>query len=95
MSDEVPTIRIGPDGRRYNDYPFESVVAKAQELAAQGHRCYQKFSCEKCGQRLGIDKPNAFYEYGACDRCGHTTNIKRRGCNYLLVSRIGSGRSGQ
>jgi hypothetical protein len=70
----------------YKDYPFEQVCASVDELAAEGHRCYQKFTCGKCGERLGMDRPNVMYTSGSCDKCGYVTNIKERGCNYMLIS---------
>jgi hypothetical protein len=30
------------------------------------------------------DDPNVFTEKGTCDHCGHTTDIKAQGHNYLL-----------
>lgn len=95
MKDELDkpvAIRIGSDGRAYHDYDFEKVVAKVKKLTTEGHRCYQKFSCEKCDNRLGIDRPNTFYEQGSCDNCGHITNIRERGCNYTLVMNLGAKR---
>lgn len=72
--------------RQYKDYPFDVITAKVQELAAQGHRCYQKFSCDKCGNRLGMEEANKFYTQGSCDKCGHITDIKKKGCNFMMVA---------
>lgn len=75
-------------GKEYHDFPWEQIVKKVADLVSEGHLCYQKFSCEKCDERLGIDRPNTLYETGHCDKCGHITNIKERGCNYLLVMNL-------
>jgi len=67
------------------DHPFDEVVASANEQIARGATVYQKFTCGNCGNRLTMDIPNTFYESGTCDKCGHTTDIRSAGHNYLLV----------
>jgi hypothetical protein len=69
---------------KYNDYPWDEIVKAVNQHIANGATIYQKFSCEKCGQRLTMDVPNILFYEGTCDRCGHTTDIRKRGCNYLL-----------
>ena len=69
------------------NHPFDDVVKTVQEQIAQGHLCFQKFTCAGCGQRLTIDEPNLFYTSGSCDRCGHITDIKKTGCNMVLIMR--------
>jgi hypothetical protein len=69
----------------YRDYPFDAVVAKANLIIALGHAVHQKFSCANCGARLTIDTPNTFHETGTCDRCHAVTNIRARGCNYMVI----------
>jgi hypothetical protein len=32
-----------------------------------------------------MQSPNSFYERGNCEKCGFVTNIKARGCDYLVV----------
>jgi hypothetical protein len=66
------------------DFPFYEIAAAVKKHAAAGDECYQKFTCAKCGQRLTMDIPNIIYETGTCDRCGHLTDIKSQGCNFLL-----------
>lgn len=70
------------------DFPFEEVVKKAEQLAREGADVYQKFTCDGCGQRLTIDIPNHFYETGSCDKCPAVTDIKAKGCNYLVHMRM-------
>ena len=67
------------------NYPFEEGAKRAEEFAAKGHKVYQKFTCGGCGQRLTIDIPNTFYAEGACDKCDHITDIRKVGCNFVLV----------
>ena len=68
----------------YNDYPFNEVCAQARAYAEQGFNVYQKFTCSGCGNRLTIEEPNKFYETGSCDNCSTITNIREKGCNYML-----------
>lgn len=70
------------------DYPFNEIKAAVEDLSAKGWECYQKFTCERCGQRLTMDEPNTLYKTGSCDQCGHITNIAKNGCNYLLVGKF-------
>jgi hypothetical protein len=72
---------------KYNDYPLEEVVAQVDKTLAENPRAefFQKFTCSGCGQRLTIDKPNSFHTIGTCDKCSAVTDIRIRGCNYLLV----------
>jgi hypothetical protein len=67
----------------YNDYPFDQVARDAQELVRQGHIVHQK-----CNARQTIDTPNKFFTKGHCEECGHITDIKKRGCNYLLIAGV-------
>lgn len=73
------------EGGPYNDFPFDEVLAQVQEHIRKGHTIFQKFTCDTCGQRLTMEMPNKLYYEGNCDNCGDTTNIKERGCNYLLM----------
>jgi hypothetical protein len=72
-----------------NDYPFTQVLEEADKLIESGNglvKLYQKFTCESCKGRLTMEEPNTFYTSGKCDRCGSVTNIKKNGCNYLVVA---------
>jgi hypothetical protein len=68
----------------YNNHSWEVILKAVMTKAAEGGDCYQKYSCGQCGTRLGMDEPNKFYTHGTCDLCGHTTDIKKAGMNYLL-----------
>jgi hypothetical protein len=72
--------------RMYRDYPFDAVVAKAEALSDEGHDVYQKFTCRGCGARLTVEQPNIFHETGTCDNCPAITNIRRFGCNFMIVT---------
>lgn len=71
----------------YKDFPFEEIAVAMDKIAREGQfMAFQKFTCQHCGQRLSMDVPNTLYETGTCDKCCKETNIRERGCNYLLVS---------
>lgn len=69
------------------DFPFTDVAISAQEQVAKGNDIYQKFTCSNCGSRQSIDEPNKLYERATCEECKHETNIKEKGCNFILVLR--------
>jgi len=79
------------DRPKYNDYPLEACMKKANAIidAYPGTKIYQKFSCGGCGERLTIDIPNEFHERGSCDKCDFITDIRKQGCNYLVVYAAG------
>lgn len=69
--------------------PFNEAVRSAQVWVKAGAIVHQRFQCEACGNdTLGIEEPNTFYEFGECDRCKHTTDLRKTGCNYLLIARL-------
>jgi hypothetical protein len=77
---------------REEDFPFDEVVAKAREIVLAGCgdvAVFFKFTCSNCGSRQTFDTPNVAYEEGTCEECGHVTDVRAQGGNYLVV--IGSG----
>ena len=69
--------------------PFLQAIEGANSWIAAGHKVYQRFQCEGCGNdSLGIEEPNVFYKSGQCDKCGHVTDLVKAGCNYLLVATL-------
>lgn len=69
-----------------SDHPFDEVIASVDQLLADPRiTVYQKYTCGGCGQRLTMSEPNTFYTEGTCEECGHTTNIRAAGHNFLLV----------
>jgi hypothetical protein len=67
------------------NHPLDEVVADAQEIIDRGGQVFQKFTCQQCGKRLAMEKPNTFYLHGRCDECGAVTDIEETGCNFLVV----------
>jgi len=74
-----------PKEVKYNDYPWDSVLEQAKQVISEGGLVYQKFTCSGCGNRLTVDSPNTFFTLGTCDNCSVTTDIKEKGCNYMVV----------
>jgi ribosomal protein L40E len=71
-----------------NDHPFDEVAREAEAWAKAGHTIFQKFTCGRCGSRQTIAEPNRFFMFGQCEECGAETDIKARGCNYVLMASI-------
>jgi len=71
------------------DYPFEEICEAVDELAKEGVLCFQKWTCDKCGERIMAETPNYFTVMGHCERCNHITDIATKGCNYLAMMQIG------
>lgn len=71
---------------RYNDYPLQECADAAEKLAAKGLFVFQKFTCDGCGSRQTMDTPNQFFTSGKCEECGTVTDIKKKGCNYLVTT---------
>lgn len=69
----------------YKDYPFSEIAEAMPLRIREGFDFYQKFTCTGCGQRLTMPDKNVLFESGTCDKCDHITDIKARGCNYMLV----------
>jgi hypothetical protein len=68
-----------------NLYPFDEVAAAADERIQAGATVYQQFNCAGCGAKQTIDTPNTFHTLGTCEECGHTSDLVRDGCNYMLT----------
>jgi hypothetical protein len=76
--------------KKYNDFPFDECTKAAHAYAKQGCIVIQKWTCAGCGARLQ-GSPFHWTENGRCDEadgkmgCGHVTNIRKQGCNYMLM----------
>jgi len=69
----------------YNNYPLEQIAAEVGDKIKNGGNIYQKFTCAHCGSRQTMDVPNVLYTSGKCEECGKITDVKKTGCNYMLV----------
>jgi hypothetical protein len=68
-----------------NIYPFDEVALDAYGRMQQGHTVFQQFNCAHCGMKQTIESPNHFYTHGICEECGKDTDIKKDGCNFMVV----------
>jgi hypothetical protein len=76
---------------KHNDYPLHDIIQSVQRLINDGATVYQKFTCEKCGSRQTIEEPNRLFTSGVCEECKHTTDIRKRGCNYMVHYKLALG----
>jgi len=76
----------GETPMKYRDHPIDECRKTLDEMLAINPmaKAFQKFTCNNCGDRLTIDVPNKFFSSGKCDKCGHITDIKKHGCNFML-----------
>ena len=72
-----------------NLYPWDLILAAANEKIADGADVYQQFNCAWCGTKQTMITPNVFHATGICEVCKLITNIKKDGMNYMLHYRIG------
>lgn len=68
-----------------SDLPFDVIVEQVDKLLTESPTAevYQKFTCERCGARQTMDKPNSFYREGSCEECGHVSPIHY--CGFAMV----------
>ena len=71
----------------FRDWSLAACIKKAAMYTEQGYDVFQKFSCEKCGQRNTSTESNSFPAVGKCE-CGHETDLQKRGCNYVIKRRV-------
>ena len=68
------------------NHPLEECVKGANKFVAGGCQVYQKWTCAKCGDRVTAYNPNTFSEQCHHEDCGHITDIRLSGCNYMVVA---------
>lgn len=73
--------------------PLSRIIEIANRYLALGAEVHQKWTCEKCGERITADSSNTFTTQGLHtekadgSECGYTTDIKAAGCGLALVWR--------
>ena len=67
-----------------NLYPWDDCVASLDKRRADGFDFFQQFNCAKCGTKQTMPDANILYKTGKCEECGHVTDIRRDGMNYML-----------
>lgn len=75
---------------QYRDYPLMDCVKQVDQLLQNykdNVQIYQKWTCEKCGDRVTLNVPNKMHALGHHEDCGAITDIRARGCNYMVIFR--------
>jgi len=72
---------------------FEQTFAEADDLCRQGHKVYQTWQCLYCGDEVVANTSNYWTEFGHHERCGHVTNLRVRGCGYIVIKAQKASRS--
>jgi len=75
----------------FKNYSLEECAhAIAKLLEEHPHAAvYQKWTCEKCGDRVTGNERNKLFWFGHHEECDHTTDIRKTGCNYAVHYVIG------
>lgn len=68
-------------------YPFDDCAAAAafELMTEHGAIIRQQFNCAVCGVKQTMAEENKFFTRGICEECGAETDIKRDGCNYMVI----------
>lgn len=72
--------------------PLSRIIEIAEHYLALGAEVYQRWTCEKCGERVTSDNANTFTlqghhtEKADGSKCGYITDIQT-GCGLALVWR--------
>lgn len=67
------------------NHPLYETIVDANKQIAKGHTVWQKFTCSNCGSRQTMAEENKFYTEGICEECGHSTDIEKDGCNFIML----------
>jgi hypothetical protein len=46
---------------------------------------HDRFRDARPRKRVTSNKPNVFFQQATCDDCGHTTDPRITGCNYVVM----------
>lgn len=69
-------------------YPFDEVAKNAENHMKLGATVHQQFNCAKCGAKQTMGEKNMFFTHGKCEECGHVTDIKKNGCNFMMSFKV-------
>lgn len=76
---------MNPGETKFKDISFNAACRDADKLVHKGATVYQKWTCDSCGERVTANNPNSFTTLGLHEDCGHVTDIKAKGCGYMLI----------
>lgn len=76
---------MGTTYRNFTIQECDATLAQYKEHIDAGRIAFwQKFTCEKCWKRITVDTPNKLFVLGHCQECGHVSDLRKSGCNYLV-----------
>jgi hypothetical protein len=75
-------------------YPWKDVTVNAEKIVLAGHTIHQQFLCAKCGAKQTMAQANTFFTSGICEECGHETNIRENGTNFMMIKKLTDKASG-
>jgi hypothetical protein len=70
---------------KHKDYPLTECLEAMNKLVLKGATVYQKWTCERCGDRVTANNPNTITAHGHHEDCGHVTDLTIKGCNYTAM----------
>lgn len=74
MNNDEPIEYTGP----VPDY-IRNHIERAEVIIADGGAVWWKWTCQGCRARQTFDDANALHLTGACEECGHVTNLLEGG----------------
>ena len=79
------------DKPTYENISLEEAAKRADYWLQNnpGATVYQKWTCEKCGDRVSANEPNKFTTMGHHEKegCGHITDMRKTGWGFRLEIR--------
>ena len=70
---------------KHDDYPLDVIAKSCDLVIKRGGFILQKWTCEGCNRRITGNNVNVMVEQGHCQDCNHVTDLRRRGCNFMLL----------
>ena len=77
--------------KTYKNFPLEECAYGVARLKEQNPTAtfFQKWTCEKCGDRVTGNEPDKLFTHGHHEECGHITDIRKTGCNWAAHFVVG------
>jgi len=66
--------------------PFAEVQRQADAFVRKGGKIYQTWRCLFCGETVIANTSNYWTELGHHESCGHITNLRERGCDFVGIA---------
>lgn len=67
-------------------YPLEECAREiVSHIWPKGGDFFQQWLCEHCGVKQTMEEKNKLFTSGQCEECGKITDIRKTGCNYMVV----------